>query len=97
MLILPTLIITGTNDDISPYDMETVYIFEHLGSADRFLISFIGKGHMMVFNSEQILRMKHFATAFFGYYLQGRTEYLDYFSEDYVNSFDDLAWGVYQK
>ena len=26
--------------------------------------------------------MKHFATAFFGHYLQGKSEYRDYFSED---------------
>jgi hypothetical protein len=39
--------------------------------------------------------MRHFATAFFGYYLQGREDYAEYFSEDFVTQFDDLAWGLY--
>ncbi len=75
--------------------METAYIYEHLGSSERFLISFIGWGHALVFNAEQALRLQHFAAAFFGYYLQGREEYRDYFSEGFINQFDDLAWGVY--
>jgi predicted dienelactone hydrolase len=91
----PTLIIVGTEDTISSYSMESIYIFEHLGTSDRYMISFIGKRHMMVFNSEQASRMKHFATAFFGYFLQGRDEYQEYFSKEFVNQFDDLAWGVY--
>ena len=41
------------------------------------------------------LRLKHFATTLFGYYLQGREDYAEYFSEDFVNRFDDLAWGDY--
>ena len=94
---IPTLIITGTYDYFSSYTMETSYIHEHLGSSDRYLISFIGKNHMMVFNSGVRLRMKHFASAFFGYYLQGREDYVEYFLEDFVSQFDDLAWGVYGK
>lgn len=93
---IPTLIITGTSDDGADYTMETTYIYEHLGSPERYLISFIDKGHMMVFNTDVILRMKHFASAFFGYYLQGREDYLAYFSEDFIDRFDDLAWGVYE-
>ena len=94
---IPTLIITGTNDDLSSYTMETSYIYEHLGSSDRYLISFVNKNHMMVFNSEVGLRMKHFATAFFGYYIQGKEDYKIYFSEDFINNFEDLAWGVYDE
>ena len=93
----PTLIITGTNDDTASYTMETTYIYEHLGTSDRSLISFIDQNHMMVFNTEQALRMNHFATAFFGYYLQDRKDYFDYFSEDFISQFNDLAWGVYSK
>jgi hypothetical protein len=40
-------------------------------------------------------RMNHLATAFFGYHLQGRQDYANFFSEDFVAQFDDLAWGVY--
>jgi hypothetical protein len=65
-----------------------------LGTPDRTMISFVGKGHMMVYDADQVARMKHFATAFFGYYLQGRDDYAGYL-EDFVAQHDDLAWGVY--
>ena len=42
-------------------------------------------------------RMDHFVTTFFGYHLQGRDDYAGYFSEDFVERFDDLAWGVYEE
>jgi hypothetical protein len=50
---------------------------------------------MMVDSNESEARIKHFVTAFFGYYLQGREAYPKYFSEDFVSQFDDLFWGVY--
>ena len=92
---LPTLIIVGTEDTISSYSMESVYIYEHLGTPDKVLISYIGEDHMMAFDTEPSARMNHFVTAFFGYFLQGRADYAEYFSEDFVAQFDDLAWGVY--
>jgi predicted dienelactone hydrolase len=91
----PTLIIAGTEDNIVPYQYESAYIYENLGTPEKYLISFVGQGHMMVFNSKQVEKINHFATAFFGYYLQGRDEYEFYFSENFINQFDDLAWGIY--
>jgi len=91
---LPVLIISPTNDEYDPHEMVT-YIYQHIGNPKKVMISFIGKGHMMVMTTEQVKRMNHFATAFFGYYLQDRDDYVEYFSEDFVAQFDDLAWGVY--
>jgi predicted dienelactone hydrolase len=93
---IPSLIIAGTADDLVSYKMTSCYVFEHLVNADRFLISFIGKRHMMVENEEIISRINHFAVAFLGYYIQGQTDYAKFFSEDFVTQFDDLAWGVYE-
>lgn len=90
----PTLLIGATEDGLNIYDLEAVYIFEHLGTPDRTLLSFVGEGHMMIFDSDPVARMRHFATAFFGYHLQGRADYAEYFSEDFVAQYDDLAWGV---
>jgi predicted dienelactone hydrolase len=92
---IPSMIIAGTADDLVSYEMTSCYVYEHLVNADRFLISFIGKQHMMVEQPEVISRINHFAVAFMGYYLQGHTEYADYFSEGFVSQFDDLFWGVY--
>lgn len=91
----PTLIIGATKDDLNIYNFEAAYIFEHLGTPDSTMISFVGKDHMMIFDNYQVARMKHFSTAFFGYYLQMLDDYAGYFSEDFIAQYDDLAWGVY--
>jgi len=87
----PTLIIVATEDVLYP---ENALIFEHLGTPEKALISFVGPGHMMVYRVEMVARMAHFAVAFFGYHLQGREDLASYFSEDFVAQHDDLAWGV---
>ncbi|MGD9091834.1 MAG: hypothetical protein PVF74_03225, partial [Anaerolineales bacterium] len=86
----PTLMIAATNDSLYPED---VLIFEHLGTPDKTLISFIGKGHMMIYERDTVARMAHFAAAFFGYHLQGRKDYAEYFSEGFVEQHHDLTWG----
>ena len=87
------IIIHGSADDINYYDLEAVYIFDHLGTPDKTLISFVDQGHMIIFNDEQLLKMKHFAAAFFGYHLQGQEKYARYFSEDFVSQKEGLASG----
>jgi predicted dienelactone hydrolase len=89
----PTLIIVATQDELYP---ENALIFEHLGTPDKALISFVGLDHMMIYNPEMVARMAHFAVAFFGYHLQGREDLGWYFSEDFVAQHDDLTWDVYQ-
>ena len=76
---------------------ENALIFEHLGTSDRSLISFIGITHGGMLNTPYPERMAHFAVAFFGYHLQGREDYAVYFSQEFVGQHDDLAWGVYKK
>lgn len=93
----PMLILVGTEDIDTDYRQEAVFIYEHIGTSDKTLISFIGEDHGMLFSDEPLLRMKHFATAFFGYHLQGQEEYADYFSEKFVSKREGLAWGVYEK
>ena len=91
----PMFIIAPTEDEYTPYLIETKYIFEHIGAPELYMVSFIGKTHMMVDYAETKNQINHFATAFFGYYLQGRDDYAEYFSEDFVAQFADLAWGMY--
>ena len=89
----PTLMIVATQD--GQYS-ENALIFEHLGTPDKSLVSFVGPGHMMVYDPEMVARMAHFAVAFFGYHLQGREDLAWHFSEEFVVQHDDLAWGVYE-
>jgi predicted dienelactone hydrolase len=89
----PVLMLVATQDELYA---ENALIFQHLGTADKTLISFVGPGHMMIYEAEMVARMAHFAVAFFGYHLQGKAEYRDYFSQEFVSHFEDLAWGVYE-
>jgi predicted dienelactone hydrolase len=93
----PALLIAATEDEFVPYSLETAFIFEHLGAPEKAIISFIGMDHMRALDPDQAIRIKHFMTAFFGYQLQGKEEYLQYLSEEFVSQFGDLAWGIYQK
>lgn len=93
----PILVICGTDDVDTDYNLEAAYIYNHLGTPEKSLISFVGEDHYMIFSDEPLLRMKHFATAFFGYHLQGQEEYADYFSKKFVSKREGLAWGVYEK
>ena len=63
---------------------------------DKLVHSVVENTHMMVWDVEPMAKLRHFATAFFGYYLQGRDDYARYFSQDFVSKFDDLAWGIYK-
>ncbi len=85
------MILVAENDEIYPED---ILIYENLGTPDRYLISIAGKDHMMIFDYSYVLRMKHFAAAFFGVYLQGRQDYDQYVSQDFVESYPDLHWGA---
>lgn len=88
----PVLIIVATKD---PLYAENVLIFKHLGTSDKSLISFVGPEHLMIYNPEMVARMAHFAAAFFGYHLQGHEDLKNYFSQDWVAQYGDLAWGIY--
>ncbi len=41
--------------------------------------------------------ISYFSMAFFGYYLQDLEGYVEYLTEDYVQWFEDLTWGVYEE
>jgi len=88
----PVLIIVATEDELYP---ENALIYEHLGTPDKALISFIGLSHMMVYDNSKVPLIAQFAVAFFGYHLQGHADLAWYFSEDFVAQQQDLAWGVY--
>ncbi len=91
----PTLIIAAGADEVNIYDLEAVYIYEHLGVKDKRMITFIGEEHGMIESDLPVVEMKHFAAAFFGFYLQGNESYKEYFSEEFVTGRENLAWGVY--
>jgi predicted dienelactone hydrolase len=89
----PILFLDGTVDELY---LENAKIFEAVGSQEKGLVSFIGKGHMMIYETQYIARMAHFAAAFFGVYLQGQEDLAQYFSEDFVDRHIDIHWGVYR-
>ena len=89
------LLTVGTLED--PLYQETYKIFEELGTSEKIFISFVGKGHGMIFESDAPKKMQHLAIAFFSYHLKGYEEYSHYFSEEYISQIDGLAWGWYEE
>ena len=87
----PVLMIGSTEDTLY---REDALIFDHLGTPDKSLITFLGKNHMMIYEAESVSRMAHFAVAFFSLHLKGLQDMAWYFSEGYVNQQPDLVWGV---
>ncbi len=91
---IPVLLIQANMD--SKYQIaESKFIFENLGTPQKEMITFLEKGHMMIYDSDSIAQMAHFAVAFFGYHLHGYEDYAKYFSKEFVDQYQDLFWGVY--
>jgi len=49
----------------------------------------------LIFEPATVQRLRHFATAIFGYYLQGKQEYAEYISEEAINQLEGMLWGMY--
>jgi predicted dienelactone hydrolase len=94
---VPMLLIAGTADHDAPYEWAGVFVYEYWGGDERALISIIGANHLFGYgaNSPKTAVVMHFATAFFGYYLQGQEDYAQYLTADFVNGIGDLVWGPY--
>ncbi len=99
---VPTLLLAGTADTAAPYEWAAVFVYKYLGSKDRYLITFVNADHMFGYNASSRLSplILHFATAFFGLYVQGKQDYAQYLTAKYVNSLEKVGvyqpvWGVY--
>lgn len=93
---VPGFLIGATNDSACSYERDAVFMYEHLGSEERYLLSLIDQGHLVGADPLFVDYFKHFSVAFFGFYLQGVEDYADYLTEPYIAGFDDLAWGAYE-
>jgi predicted dienelactone hydrolase len=94
----PTLILHGTNDKYCDYEGNAVRTYTYLGTDDRYLITAINVTHV-VFETQQGQQVpQHFATAFFGYYLQGDETYQPYLTPEHLPDWfsPKLAWGPYE-
>ena len=76
---------------------ECFQIYKELGTTEKTFVSFVKKGHMMIFAAEAPKTMQHLAIAFFSHHLKGYAAYEYYFSEEFVSQVEDLAWGWYEE
>jgi predicted dienelactone hydrolase len=90
----PVFLISAENDEMNIYALEAAVLFEQIGVEEKYMVTIKNKKHMMIDEKRPREIMEHFANAFFGYYLQGKEAYREYFSEEFVRQVDDLAWGV---
>ena len=87
---IPILTLAGTNDSVVSYEQEIVRLYQQTENYHS-LISFIDGTHYI---AEEEDYLQHFSVAFFGLYLQGHEDYAEFVSEDYVNQFPILHWGI---
>ncbi len=94
MATVPTLLIAAGQDISCPYEKDAAFAYQHLGSADNFLLTLVGAQHDVP-RDQDLLATTHYVNAFFSYELLGMREVEMYFTADFVGQFDNLAWGVY--
>jgi predicted dienelactone hydrolase len=94
----PTMILHGTNDTVCDYEGNAVRTYTHLGTEDRYLITAIDVTYWVFETQHQQQVPQHFATAFFGYYLQGDETYQPYLTPEHLLdwSYPKLVWGPYE-
>ncbi len=91
---VPSLVLGCVLDHALNYD-DVIFAYNHLGSEDKYLLSLLTAGHIYTEGSTITHRpaINHFSTAFFGYYLQGQEDYAEYLTAEFVEQFEELAWG----
>jgi len=89
------LVTAGTNEGARYGDCYRT--FEELGTSEKSFISFVGQDHMMIGQVTVKRQLRHLVIAFFSYYLKGKEEYRQYFSQDYISQIEGLAWGWYEE
>lgn len=90
----PTMILHGTDDPYADYEGNAVRNYNHLGTEYRYLVTLVGGRHNSFHRSTQL--PQHFATAFFGYYLQSNDEFASYLSAAQAENWPDVVWGPYE-
>lgn len=90
---VPVLLLAGVHSEFYE-DGEISFIYQHLGSPERYLISFKDGDHGYLLLPHLRTR-EQLMTAFWGYYLQNRQDYAQFLTEAYVNSVEGIVWGVY--
>jgi predicted dienelactone hydrolase len=86
---IPALLIGGTSDTICPFDLDVAYYYKNLGTADHYLVTEDKYDHFGTFSRADVIQ--HYASAFFGLYLQGKTDYAEYLTPDSAKAFRDTT------
>jgi predicted dienelactone hydrolase len=87
---IPVLIVAGTGDENCVYEVDSVFLFDSLGAADRYLVSMAGLGHMGLADQRDLLR--HYALAFFERYLRDDTSYDQYLTPESAAAFPSASF-----
>jgi predicted dienelactone hydrolase len=84
----PVLMVAGTADETCPYEVDAAYIHEHLINADHYLVSLNERTHSSLLDPSII---QQYAAAFFGYYLQQKSDYYQHLQPESADAFRDVT------
>ena len=92
---IPMMILQGNRDETVDYESNAVRLYNHLASADHYLVTSVGGLHMSYASIQEV--PLHFAVAFFGDYLKVDVTYAPYLTAEGLPTFRGvtLAWGPY--
>jgi len=90
---VPTLIVGQERDERCMYELHALFMYEHMGSDNRALLNLLKQRHLGVYDDRDVKKiLSQYAVAFFGYHIQGKTEYADYLTGAYAAEFNNLTW-----
>lgn len=89
---VPTLIVGQERDELCKYERDALFMYEHMGSDDRALLTLLGQKHTGVTERDVKKILAQYTVAFFGYHIQGKAEYAAYLTGDFASSIDGLTW-----
>jgi predicted dienelactone hydrolase len=87
-----TLLINSIADEEYYSSQDAKTLFENLGSEEKSMLSIVDLCYMIMCDDEKVSMVSHFVVAFFGQTLQGKQDYAEYYSKEFISKHEGLVW-----
>jgi predicted dienelactone hydrolase len=85
---LPIILFSGSSDTTCLPEVNTDYVYQNLGTQDHYLVRLSGRTHGTTMDQKVL---GSYVSAFFGLYLQGKTDYAQYLTPDSASIFRSVT------
>lgn len=91
---LPTLTVATTENEFCGYVIDTGRVATMLGSEEADILTLRGLRYLLPSDRRVNPILSQYATAFFGYHLQGNEDYAQYLTAEYTETIENALWGL---